>query len=212
VKEFVSSKDISRRVTIYPDDKAINILFGYEVIVDKTTPIEVRLEKILLKTGEVEILITSILDEEKLSNKEMGELYHKRWGIETNIGKEKNILQLEHFSSHLKNGIKQDFYATLIANNIHSIIVNETNKKVNQKTKKRKYEYRVNESASINKFKSSLIKIFYTKNLKQLVNEMQSIFELFIEPVRPNRNVERKRFCKRRYGKHQTHTNYRNNM
>lgn len=212
IKDFVTSGDNSRKIKFYPDDRAISVLKNYQYKVTKSTFIELRVEKIFLENGETEILITSIDDEQVLSRAEMKILYNKRWKIETNIGKEKNLLQLENFSSHLKNGIEQDFYATFIANNIHSLLCRQVQKKVDKKVKNRKYKYQINASASMNEFKSNLIGIFYTQNLKKLIKHIQSVFELFIEPVRPNRKIERKRICKRRYGKHQTHKNYRNNM
>lgn len=212
IKDFVISSDVSRKIKFYPDDRAVLLLKSYHHKVTKATFIELRVEKILLNTGEVEILITSIKDEKLLSNEEMKTLYSKRWAIETNIGKEKNLIQLENFSSHIKNGIEQDFFATFIANNIHSILSKEAQEKVNEKVKNRKYNYKINASASMHEFKHNLINLFYCRELIDLVNHIQSVFELFIEPVRPNRRIERKRICKRRYGKHQTHKNYRNNM
>lgn len=212
IKDFVVSSDISRKVKFYPDDRAVLLLKKYNYKVTSSTFIELRVEKIYLNTGEIEILITSIEDDKLLSNEDMKTLYNKRWAIETNIGKEKNLLQLENFSSHKKNGIEQDFYATFIANNIHSILCQEAQEKVNEKAKKRKYNYKINASASMHEFKHNLINLFYSQELIELINHIQSVFELFIEPVRPNRRIERKRICKRRYGKHQTHKNYRNNM
>jgi Transposase DDE domain len=212
IKDFVASSEVSIKIKFYPDDRAVLLLKSYSHKVTKSTFIELRVEKIFLNTGEIEILITSIADEKLLSNADMKMLYNKRWSIETNIGKEKNLLQLENFSSHIKNGIEQDFFATFIANNIHSILSKEAQEKVNEKVKGRKYNYKINASASMHEFKHNLICIFYCKKLRSLIKHIQSIFELFIEPVRPNRNVGRKRICKRRYGKHQTHKNYRNNM
>ncbi len=141
IKDFVNSSEVSRKIKFYPDDRAVLLLKTYRHKVTKSTFIELRVEKIFLKTGEVEILITSIKDEKILSNAEMKTLYNKRWAIETNIGKEKNLIQLENFSSHTKNGIEQDFFATFIANNIHSILCREAQEKVDKKVKKRKYNY-----------------------------------------------------------------------
>jgi hypothetical protein len=61
-------------------------------------------EKIFLKTGEVELLITSIDDDKLLRNEELKILYNKRWANETNSGKEKTLLQLENVSSQIKMG------------------------------------------------------------------------------------------------------------
>lgn len=62
------------------------------------------MEKIFLKTGEVELLITSIDDDKLLRNEELKILYNKRWANETNSGKEKTLLQLENVSSQIKMG------------------------------------------------------------------------------------------------------------
>lgn len=212
IKDFVTSVETSSKIKFYPDDRAISTLRQYHYKVTRQTFVELRVEKIVLENNEVEVLITSIDDELLLSNSEMKELYHKRWAIETNIGKEKNVLQLENFSSHLKNGIEQDFYATFITGNIHSLLCKEAQQRIDQKVSKRKYRYKINASASMNTFKKNLIRLFYTRDLYQLIVQIQSVFELFIEPVRPNRKVQRMRVSKRRYGKHQTHKNYRNNF
>lgn len=211
IKEFVASAETSRRIKFYPDERAILTLGQYQYKVTRETYVSLRVEKIVLDNNEVEILVTSIADENLLSNSEMKALYHQRWGIETNIGKEKNLLQLENFSSHLKNGIEQDFYATFIAGNIHSLLCKEAQQRVDEKVNNRKYRYKINASASLNVFKKNLIALFYTPH-PALIAQIQSIFELFIEPVRPNRKAPRKRISRRRYGKHQTQKNYRNNI
>lgn len=212
IKAFVASAETSSLIRFYPDDRAISTLQNYHYKITREDYISLRVEKIVLDNQEVELLITSIKDENVLSNSEMKVLYHKRWGIETNIGKEKNLLQLENFSSHLKNGIEQDFYATFIAGNIHSLLCKEAQQRVDEKVKNRRYRYKINASASLNTFKKNLIGLFYTTNKGELIEDIQSIFELFIEPVRPNRKAPRKRISRRRYGKHQTQKNYRNNM
>lgn len=212
VKDFVASADASKCIKFYPDYRARKTLKEYKVNVKKNQFIELRAEKIMLDTGAIEVLLTSIKDKKILSNKEIKKLYNKRWGIETAIGTEKNIFQLEHFSSHLKNGIEQDFYATFIANNIHSLIIEKAQQEVKTSTKNRQHLYKINISASINCFKKNLLILYYHKNKKKIINEMISIFEMFVEPVRPDRKYTRKRLSKRRYGKHQTQKNYRNNL
>jgi hypothetical protein len=94
IKDLVASKDTSRKIKFYPDDRAVLLLKKYHYKVTKGTFIELRAKKILLKTGEVEILVTSIMDDELLRNVEIKLLYNKRWEIETTIGKEKKLLQL----------------------------------------------------------------------------------------------------------------------
>jgi Transposase DDE domain len=213
IKQFIASTDITRRIRFYPDNRAIQLLTKYGYKVANTTYVELRAEKIFLQNGEIELLVTSILDEDFLSNDEIKALYNKRWGIETAIGIEKNLLQLENYSSHLLNGIEQDFYASFIANNIHSMICKEAQKDVNKIMRKNaRYARQINISASLYAFKASLIKIFYSRRLKNLLIKLEREFREFTEPIRPNRKVQRKKTCRRRYGKHQTQKNYRMNM
>ena len=45
---------------------------------------KIRLVKIILDNGEIEVLATSLLDEEKYPSREFKWLYSKRWGVEEN--------------------------------------------------------------------------------------------------------------------------------
>ena len=85
IKDFVVSSEISRKVKFYFDDRAVLLLKKYNYKVTKSTFFELRVEKIYLNTGEIEILITSIEDDKSLSNEDMKTLYNKRWAIETSI-------------------------------------------------------------------------------------------------------------------------------
>ncbi len=58
----------------------------------------IRVIKAALPSGEIEALLTN-LTEEQLPAAEAGELYFKRWGIETAYDTLKSKLQLENFSS-----------------------------------------------------------------------------------------------------------------
>lgn len=47
------------------------------------TRIKIRLVKVLLSTGEVEVLATSLLSDEEFPEEEFQYLYYLRWGVET---------------------------------------------------------------------------------------------------------------------------------
>lgn len=212
VKKFAASDASEDILCFYPDDRAVAMLRNYHVVVNKKAAIRLRAVKILLADGSTEILLTNLFDKEIFSSNQLAKLYRMRWMIETDIGKEKNLFQLENFSSHTRNSIEQDFYATFVVANIHQLITRQANKSVQQKIKNRKYKYQINISASLASFKKNLIKLYYTKNLKALLLHLQNVFEEFIEPIRPGRKIERIKRTRRRYGKHQTQTNYRNNL
>lgn len=91
-----------------------------------------RLLRIELESGEVEILVSSLLDKKKYQHSCFKELYGKRWGCETQIEKFKNKLQLEIFTGHKPEAIYQDFFATLIVLNLHNLIVRSCDKKLKE--------------------------------------------------------------------------------
>ncbi|MEO5783003.1 MAG: IS4 family transposase [Ginsengibacter sp.] len=212
VKKFVYTDSTDEIITFYPDDRAIKTLYEYGVRVSHQTPVQIRAVKVLLANGETEVLLTNLFDKRIVSLKNLAELYRMRWLIETDIGKEKNLFQLENFSSHTRNSIEQDFYANFVAANIHQLITMQANESVKRKTRKRKYIYKINTSASLAVFKKKLVQLYYTKKLKDLLLHLQNVFEQFTEPIRPDRSIPRIKKSKRRYGKHQTQTNYRNNL
>ena len=69
--------------------RELNLKFG---------PFKIRLIKIILDNGDVEVLATSLLDKEKYPASEFKWLYGKRWGIETNFDHLKNHLMIEDFT------------------------------------------------------------------------------------------------------------------
>jgi len=75
--------------------------------------ITVRIVKVILDNGEIEVLVTSLLDEKKYPVEDFKELYWKRWGIETFYDTIKNRLNLENFTGKSVEAVKQDFYSTI---------------------------------------------------------------------------------------------------
>jgi hypothetical protein len=77
--------------------------------------VKVRAVKVILPSGEVEILITNLFDTWCFPTSCFKELYFKRWPVETSIGFLKNVLDIERFSSKKPLFIYQDFYASILA-------------------------------------------------------------------------------------------------
>ena len=58
--------------------------------------VKVRLVRVKLPDGEVELLITSLMDIKKYPTALFKELYFKRWGIETFYDEFKNKIKVEN--------------------------------------------------------------------------------------------------------------------
>ena len=72
----------------------------------------VRVLKIRLSSGETETLLAN-LNQKQLPIHNAGELYFKRWGIETAYDTLKSKLQPENFSGKTVGSVYQDSYATV---------------------------------------------------------------------------------------------------
>ena len=81
-------------------------------------PFKLRLVKVILDTGEVEVLATTLIDKEKYPIEIFKDLYFKRWGIETNYDHLKSNIHVEEFSGLSEIAIRQDFFANVLINNL----------------------------------------------------------------------------------------------
>lgn len=93
----------------------------------------VRFVRVLLDTGEWEVLVTSLRDEPLYPTADFKALYHLRWGIETFYGILKTRLELENFSGLSVESVKQDFYATLYLTGLESILTADAQAQLDQR-------------------------------------------------------------------------------
>ncbi len=99
----------------------------------KDTTIKVRMIRIELSSGEIEILMTSLLDKDKYTCHDFKKLYYKRWGIETYYNRFKNIIGVENFSGTSDQFIQQEFNCALYMSNLQSIFTKEAQEEANIK-------------------------------------------------------------------------------
>jgi hypothetical protein len=168
---------------------------------------QVRVFKITLDSGEEEILVTN-LPSSDLSRREVGELYFKRWGIETKFDSLKNKLELENWSGRRSVTVYQDFWAKLDLANTIAALEFATDDVIEEATKDKdnKYAQTTNENRLISKFCDAYIELLATENpYKRLVLFDELVADIVKRPeqVKPDRSVERKtprkkKFCDRR--------------
>lgn len=157
----------------------------------RNTDVKVRLVRVELSSGEVEILISSLLDIEKYPNTIFAKLYFMRWGIETYYDELKNKIKAEYFSGYSQHSILQDFYAALFVSNVQSLIVGEMNDELAAKTKN-KYQYKVNTNLSYGFLKNKVIELFLSdKDMPIITEELRTLFKRHTIPIRPDRKYDR---------------------
>ena len=86
------------------------------------TTLRVRLIKVMLPTGELEVVGTDLLDAQAYPAEEFGVVYGKRWQHETYHDRLKNIFEVERFSGTSLQAIKQDFYGMVFLATLESIV------------------------------------------------------------------------------------------
>ena len=186
--EFYQSGLESSIVKIYPGKNTKHINKAYS----KDAFQEVRLVRVELPSGEVEILMSSLLDSQRYPNSIFKDLYFLRWGVETFYDELKNKIKAEHFSGYSNQSILQDFYATLFVSNVQSLIVGEINKELALKSGKTKYQYKVNTNLSYGFMKDRIITMFFSeKPMEIIVSELRDLFKKHTIPIRPNRKFKR---------------------
>lgn len=180
---------------------------GYPL--SKEASLTLRMVKVTLPTGEVELLATNLYDGRTFTSLDLAELYRLRWGVETCYGTLKNQLQLEAFSGLKLLCVEQDFYAHLFVLNLQSLLQKQCQPGVDRANKRRRLTYRVNKNRSWATLKDRIVQLFLEREGEHLLLELQALFEQHLEPVRKNRSYPRTCKSKNANGKYATYNNYK---
>ncbi|SNT31702.1 Transposase DDE domain-containing protein [Anaerovirgula multivorans] len=168
--------------------------------VNSIDSIDIRITKIMLNTGEEEYLFSNIPFED-FDTDEIGNLYSKRWRIETAYDIIKNKLYVENFSGKKEIIIEQDFYAQMLLLNMIQDLKNDANRRLYTEGKKDlKYDYKINMNVFIGTFREYLIQIALENNPQK----SQMLYEYLIEeatenlvPIKAGRSFPRTRIRRR---------------
>ena len=191
IENFLNSKENDKIIilNILPK-KVLNCPSG---IIIKKESIKIRLLKVKLDSGEIEILATSLLNRKDYPRKLFKELYFKRWPIENVFDVLKNKLHMEFFSGKRVKVILQDFYAKLIQRNLYRLLEICSENKLKKKIKEKKYEYAINENIGYNILKNRCTNLLceFTRKIMKTIKEIVKLLINYIEPIRSGRSYER---------------------
>lgn len=209
IRAFVKSEIMSQTIEITPSYKSKNKLKEKGFLITAATTIKIRMIKVILSSGEVEVLLTNLYDETIYPIECFSQLYFLRWGIETSYGMQKNQQQMEQFSGHRTQCILQDYYAGIFTLNLQSLVEKQCQPFLENMNRTRKYNYKINKNISRSNIKYNIVKLFLWNNPEKILLKMQKMFELYIEPERPGRHNARINKATKINGKYQTLTNYK---
>lgn len=209
VKQFIRSRKNNKIIELTPTPNAIASLKLKGFIITSKTIIKIRMVKLKISSGVTEILLTNLYDKLLYSNEDLKCLYGLRWGIETSYNAQKNQMQIEQFSGHRIICIQQDFHASVFVSNLQSLINKQCDGYIEKINLNRKHRYKINRNVSWGSLKNNIIKLFFEHNPKEILLNLQHLFQQNIEPVRIDRKYERIKKVKFRRGKYRTLTNYK---
>ncbi len=150
--------------------------------------VKVRFIKVILDTGEVEVLATSLMDKD-ISQADFKWLYSKRWGVETFYSRVKGRLCLENFTGKTVESIKQDFWSTIFISNFETLAREGVEEEMNHKEASIHHK-KVNSAVSFNVIKNMAFEIFTECQCRQeAAQKMVALFKMNPVLVRPERQA-----------------------
>ena len=165
-----------------------------EELVNSQDSFMLRMIRVQLDSGEIEVLITN-LPREEFSQEMFKEIYHLRWGIETAYETLKDRLQLENFSGVKARILEQDIYSTIYVSNLAEDIIHDVENEHEERLKTGyKHRMMLNRNVSIGILKDELIHAIIETDQEQKAVIMQSIYDELarnVVPIRPDRHYER---------------------
>jgi hypothetical protein len=156
-------------------------------------PIKLRLVRVELSSGEIEVLATTLFDQNLYPHEVFEDLYHLRWPIETDYNYLKNWIEVENFTGHSVASVYQDFHARVFAKNMTAVLSFPARQALVRAGKKIKYEHQINFVQALSKSKHVLVLLFQRPKemIRDLIADLLEIIRINTEPIRPGRKYPR---------------------
>ena len=188
VEQFAASGKPEQIVTLRPCAAAFHECQDRKL---PSHPLTVRLIRIELDDGEVEVLATSLLDRESYPVSIFKELYHCRWPVEEDYKVMKSRIEIENWSGKSVLAVYQDFHAKVFTKNMTDLLAYPAQKLVDQESQDKKYSYHVNMTNAFSKIKDTLVLLLQRSTIWPLLEQLWLLMTQTIEPIRPNRSFPR---------------------
>ncbi len=153
----------------------------------------VRFVSVRLPTGELEVLVTSLLDETLYPTPEFLEVYHLRWNHETYHLMLKGRLDLENWSGQTVEAVRQDVQAAVLVSNLESLLSQEAQEALSAQDAGRLYPAQVNRAVSYHALKERMLDLLWSKRpIQKVLEEIQLWMQSNPVSVRPDRSPPRR--------------------
>ena len=147
-----------------------------------------RLIKVVLSTGHIEVLATSLTDTQAYPADAFGELYHARWNIEEAFKVLKHRLYLEQFTGELPESVRQDVHAKIFTANLAEALAREA---YNSLPDEKAARYYPNVTYILNSLKTRLFGWLIQRVPHDQVLSLIELYAKTLERKRPDRKAPR---------------------
>lgn len=158
--------------------------------------IRIRLVKVRLNDGEIEVLGTTLLDKKEYPLEEFKSVYGWRWKEETYFDRIKNIFEVERFSGKSVICIEQDFYGMLFLATLESVLSKSAERELEEESQlnHNHYEKQVNHSVSYSTILDYIFELLMDKgkSVEQTLEEIHHLFKTNPTIRREGREYPRK--------------------
>jgi len=194
-QNFALSSKVEQSVLLQAGYEAKKKCLAYGL---STEPIRVRLIRVELPTGEIEVLATSLLDKTRFPAMLFQALYQSRWPVEEDYKIIKSRLEVESWSGQSVLAVYQEFHAAVFTKNLAAILAQPAQQTITQQSLSKKHPYQINMTNLLSKIKDTIIYLLSEANLHSLLQTLWQQMLKTTEPVRPGRSYPRKKRVKRR--------------
>lgn len=195
VEAFLATGLPEQIVTLTPCAAALTDCQTHHV---PSRPLQVRLVRITLDSGEAEVLCTSLLDQARYPYALFKELYHQRWPVEEDYKVLKLRVEVENWSGKSPLSIYQDFHAKVFTTNLTAILAVPAQAVVAQQSQVKQYTYQVNFAHLLSKMKNTVVLLLRRTHIADILTSLWQIMTRVVEPIRPDRKYPRDKTTKRR--------------
>jgi hypothetical protein len=127
--------------------------------VDPDSPVTLRLVRVDLPGGTTEVLATSLLNAQAFPAADFADLYHRRWGIETDYRRLKQTLNLKNFSGRSPRAVQQDLHVRVLLKNLALLMQTLQQPDIDRRHADRKLRWQPNFTQGLSCLKNSLVRL-----------------------------------------------------
>ena len=186
-----------------PDDVivALPAPLGFYKATDKQglpSTLNVRFVRVILQDGTIEVLVTSLIDQETYPTTVFKELYYRRWGVETLYYVIKTRLGLENFSGYSVEAVKQDFYSMIFLTGSETLLTMDATEHLSRQHGG--HPKKVNTAVAFHTIKTQALELYFNKKVssEQKLEGLTALFLTSPTLIRKNRNPLRQHPSSRR--------------